>query len=325
MTLCFCTLFDSYYLSRGLAMYESLKARLDTFQLYVFAFDDLTAQVITSLNDSRLTVITLAQFEDDDLKRVKPTRTKAEFCWTSTPSTILYCLQNYNLPHCTYIDADLFFYADPTCLIEEMGSSSVLITEHRSTPMIDRSKIAGKYCVQFITFKNNSEALTVLKWWRDACIDWCYDRYEDGKFGDQKYLDDWTERFSGVHVLQNEGGGIAPWNIQQYRIEGTGPVKFIRKKEKTIGDMVFYHFHYIKFVNTKLTDIGWVPIPRSAINNLYKPYLRKLREINLSLEQSLTGFKTNYTGFSREYTNGIKPLIKSALKSVFRYNIVKTD
>lgn len=325
MTLCFCTLFDSYYLSRGLAMYESLKSRLPTFQLYVFAFDDLTAQVMTSINDSRITVITQEQFEDDDLKRVKPTRTKAEFCWTSTPSTILYCLQNYNLPHCTYIDADLYFYSDPTCLIEEMGTSSVLITEHRSTPMIDRSKIAGKYCVQFITFKNNQEALTVLKWWRNACIDWCYDRYEDGKFGDQKYLDDWPERFKGVHVLQNEGGGLAPWNIQQYHIEDTGQVKYVHKKKQTAGEVIFYHFHYIKFVNDELTDIGWVPIPRGAIHCLYKPYLRKLREINRLLENDRTEFKTIYTGFNREWTIGIKPLIKSVLKYFFRFNIVKTD
>lgn len=324
MTLCFCTLFDSYYLSRGLAMYESLKSRLDSFQLYVFAFDDITAQVITSLNDPRLTVITLAQFEDEDLKRVKPTRSKAEYCWTSTPSTILYCLQKYNLLNCTYIDADLFFYADPTCLIEEMGSSSVLITEHRSTPMIDRSKIAGKYCVQFITFKNNSEGLTVLKWWRDACIDWCYDRYEDGKFGDQKYLDDWTERFSGIHVLQNEGGGIAPWNIQQYLIDGTETVKFVRKKGRKTGAVIFYHFHYIKFVTTELTDIGWVPIPDSAIKYLYRPYLKRLNEIHTSLEKSQIGFQTAYTGFNREWAGGIKPFIKSMLKLVFRYNIVKT-
>ncbi len=36
----FCTLFDSRYMSRGMAMYESLKKHCNNFHLYIFAFDD---------------------------------------------------------------------------------------------------------------------------------------------------------------------------------------------------------------------------------------------------------------------------------------------
>ena len=70
--------------------------------------------------------------------------------------------------------------------------------------------------MQFMLFKNTEGGLKVLNWWRDCCLEWCYNRHEDGKFGDQKYLDDWTTRFKNIHVLRNLGGGLAPWNVQQY-------------------------------------------------------------------------------------------------------------
>ena len=78
---------------------------------------------------------------------------------------------------------------------------------------------------------------------------------EDGKFGDQRYLDDWLDRFNSVVELQNLGGGVAPWNVQQYDITSKrGPVVC---KEKQSGDefsLIFYHFHGVTCRNDgKLT------------------------------------------------------------------------
>ena len=91
----FCTLFNSTYLSRGLVMYDSLLKNCDDFHLYVFAFDDKTNEYLRSQELKNVTVISLSEFEDPDLLRVKPTRTAGEYCWTSTSSTILYCINNF--------------------------------------------------------------------------------------------------------------------------------------------------------------------------------------------------------------------------------------
>lgn len=276
----FCTLFDSNYLSRGLAMYESLRAQTSDFRLYIFPFDDRSAGILRQLSLEHVVVVDMKDFEDSALLAVKPSRSSVEYCWTSTPSTIRYVLNKFNEPHCTYIDADLYFYGDPIALYNEMESRAVMITEHRFTPRYDLSALSGKYCVQYITFKNTADGIRALEWWRDACLDWCFAKEEEGKFGDQKYLDDWPERFPGVHVLQHLGGGVAPWNIQQYEL--TGRQNAIDGIEKSTGkkfQVIFYHFHYVRFYGGRTVDLGDYLLSPSVQRIMYHPYLRHIDEV----------------------------------------------
>ena len=277
----FCTLFDSVYLSRGLAMYDSLTTHCADFHLYVFAFDDRCYDILQSLNLAHMTVISLKDFEDDELLKIKPTRSRGEYCWTCTSSTILFILNNYPVDHCTYIDSDLYFFSSPHTLMDEMGTNSVLITPHRYTPKYDQSQKSGIYCVQYVVFKNDERGLAVLNWWRNACLEWCYNRFEEGRFGDQKYLDDWPERFEGVYVSENLGAGVAPWNMQQYI--------FTKAKENVVGketatgtvfQVIFFHFHSLTFV----TPAYFSPRPyykrnESAIRLLFHPYIQIITQI----------------------------------------------
>jgi len=275
----FCTLFNSNYLSRGLAMYQSLEMQCRSFHLYVFAFDDRCYDVLSRLNLPYATIISLEEFENERLLRVKGSRTAGEYCWTCASSTIKYCLETYQLDHCTYIDADLLFFKDPGVLLQEMGEKSVLITPHRYTPKYDQSATSGTYCVQFMTFKNTAAGMKVLNWWVDRCIEWCYARFEHGKFGDQKYLDDWHNRFHTVHVLQHPGGGVAPWNVQQYSFESHRGI--IRGREAATGqsfDLVFYHFHGFNYTknNSYYLSNNSYELSRNHVKNIYRAYVRAL-------------------------------------------------
>ena len=84
----FCTLFDSYYLSRGIVMLESLASVTRNYHLYIFAFDDLSLRILRELKYDNVTAISLEEFEDEELLKVKPARTKGEYCWTSTPGRL---------------------------------------------------------------------------------------------------------------------------------------------------------------------------------------------------------------------------------------------
>lgn len=277
----FCTLFDSHYLSRGLAMYESLMGNCTHFHLYIYTFDQLSHELLLELNLECVTVIGLDEFEDEKLLSVKTTRSVGEYCWTCTPSVIKHAIETYDLEACTYLDADLYFFSDPSVLIDEIASNSVLITEHRYTPAYDQSATSGIYCVQFMTFKNNAEGMAVLNWWRNACIDWCYARFENGKFGDQKYLDDWPCRFEGVNVLKHLGGGVAPWNVQQYDMKNLG------------FDMVFYHFHGVKFIENNKLDFGNYRLEKDVLALVYKPYICHLERIERKLSASFLEYKSS--------------------------------
>jgi len=59
----FCTLFNTKYLSRGLALYHSLKNVCNDFHLYIFAFDDQTYAILNKLQLPDTTIISLSQFE----------------------------------------------------------------------------------------------------------------------------------------------------------------------------------------------------------------------------------------------------------------------
>jgi hypothetical protein len=275
MKLNFCTLFNINYLAKGVALYDSLIKTCPDFHLYIFAFDDLSYEVLRGENLSNATIIPLADFENERLLAVKANRSKAEYCYTCTPFTAKYCIETFALDHCTYIDADIYFYTDPTGLIVNMGDNSVLITPHNYHSLYDQSAISGIYCVQFVCFKNTADGMKVLNWWADACIKWCYSAYEDGKMGDQKYLDSWPYMFDGVYICRAPGAGMAPWNALGFDLKE-------KNNRLMIGDkpLYFYHFHGLIYLSNQKWYIGGYVIPAATMAYVYKPYIKHLLEID---------------------------------------------
>ena len=291
----FCTLFNINYLSRGLAMHHSLENTCGSFHLYVVCFDEKAYNVLTSLDVKTITPIKLSDFEDKALLEVKKTRTAAEYCWTCTPSVIRYCITHYNLDACTYIDADIFFYQSPEILIEEAGGKDVIITKHNYAKEYDQSKTHGIFCVQFMYFRNSTYGMEILDKWRNQCIQWCHAYLEDGKFGDQKYLDEWPETYaSHVHVSNNSGAGVAPWNIKKFDLtfpESSNPLVANRGKAGSISPIIFYHFHALKFFcDGKVQYTGSIyNVPLKVKKNIYEKYVSLLRAIEKNISKHIQG------------------------------------
>ena len=318
----FCTLFDSYYLNRGLVMYRSLLRVCSDYHLFIFAFDETSRVILEDMALKNATIISLKEFENEELLKAKADRSKSEYCWTCTPSVIEYCLNQYRILECTYIDADLYFFSDPTLLLDELKEDGVLITSHRYTKKYDKSATSGTYCVQFITFRNDTIGREVLTWWRDRCIEWCYARFENGKFGDQKYLDNWTQKFQGIRELVHEGGGVAPWNIQQYKVNENKQTFFVtNKKSGYVFELIFYHFHAVKFLKGNLIDMGSYELPGDSIQ-LYEIYIKEIALVDYDLIK--LGFKKVVQPYkSKNYTPSfVHKLIR---KFAGVYNVMKVN
>ena len=293
----FCTYFDRNYLTRGLVLYRSLARHFQHhFTLWVLCFDATTYQTLDRLHLPGVRLIALEQFEagDSDLQRAKAERNLVEYYWTCTPSLPLYILNHNPEVHLiTYLDADLCFYGDPLPIYAEMGDRSVLIVEHRYTSEhAHLAATSGIYNVGLLAFRRDDRGLACLHWWRDRCLEWCFTRCEDGKFGDQKYLDDWPQRFGGVVVLQHKGAGLAPWNAAQYSVEWN-------EGRLTVDDapLIFYHFHGFKNVarNAVQPAIHMYRLSPLLIEYIYFPYTHALWEAerDIGVSASIMRYERN--------------------------------
>ena len=268
------TLFDSTYLPQGIALHNSMQKVVKEYLLWILCVDKATYKILSKLNLPNVTLLELDKLETADLLEVKPKRTKAEYCWTLTPFAIKFVFENSNIvKRVTYIDADIWFRKSPNLIFEEFAITGkpVLITDHSYSPEYDQSENSGQYCVQFLTIEKN-RGEKVLNDWMEKCIEWCYARVENGKFGDQKYLDDWPLKFKNdVHVMQNKEWALAPWNIDRL----------------PHGHSIFYHFHGLKIVSEKRVVYGPYSIPECVEKYIYHPYLIDLRSaVNIMAEYS---------------------------------------
>lgn len=236
------TLFDHKFLLAGLCLYESLKKHASPFALWILCVDEIVEKQLRELALADVKLIPLREVEDDGLKRVRKDRTAAEYCWTLTPFAPSFVMEREpGVGRVTYLDADLYFFEDPQPFFDEFdqGGGHVLITEHGYAPEYDQSATSGIYCVQFLTFKNTPAARKILNWWQGRCVEWCHARFENGKFGDQKYLDDWPSRFgTAVHVLSQKDRILAPWNVA-----------YVLDQRRVSATPVFFHFHGFRVIS----------------------------------------------------------------------------
>lgn len=276
--LVFCTIFDSNYLDKGLVLYDSMCKYLTDFKLYVFAFDEKCYQILKAENYENMIVVSLKDFESEELLKIKMERTKAEYCWTCSSWTIRYVLDTYNENICTYIDADMMFFSDPTSVFNDMRNNkcSIIIVPHRFETEEEEQKAhdtVGSYCVQFNTFVNDDNGRKALNWWTDKCLEWCYYTLPGTTewYGDQKYLNLFPEMFEGVYICNHYGVGLAPWNTKLVDLYSNNEI--IVKKTNEIFPIVIYHYECVNHLTKHIINVSTVSGTKALNKVVYDPYV----------------------------------------------------
>ena len=271
----FVTIFDKLFIPQGLALLQSMQRHINDFTLWVICMDEKTRDVLDAYNVPNLNLLEIEKLETDELVKIKRVRSRGEYCWTLTAHLPKFVFAaDPEIQRVTYIDSDVWFLADPTPAFKELedAEKAVLITEHNYAPEYAYLNKFGKFCVQFMVF-NRDTSEEVRKWWEDRCMEWCYGRLEDGKFGDQKYLDEFEKLFpDDVHVLQNKNLALAPWNatILDY------------------SQSVFFHFHGVRLLGRNRIHLGRYELPNNLLHSIFRPYYEDLNHaLRFMVEQSV--------------------------------------
>lgn len=281
----FATYFDKNYLSRGLVLYDSLKEYCKEFKLFILCLDKETNEYFQNHSDGFPQVIVVSldeiEFFDKELHSTKDNRSRIEYYFTLSPCLPLYLLKKFHLPHICTLDADILFLDSPKPLFDYLDHHSIVITPHKFSKEIESYIKYGRFNVSFQIFKNDTTGLNCLERWRKLCIEWCGDEYDElnNRFADQKYLDEWPSLYeSKLKILDDNTSGIAPWNLNNFKIINQGK-EFFSNTDK----MVFYHFHNFKIFSELWAANGFKNYgtkPQKSVDILYLIYWQKLAKYN---------------------------------------------
>lgn len=304
-------------------MLRTLRQQCPSAHVFVLCMDDPCRRILEQLELPGVVCISLPEIESSELHAVKKDRNIAEYCWTLSPCFPAWLMEKYpEVDMLTYVDADLMFFSPLSPLFDEIGDSSIAIIEHRFTPRLKHLESRGRFCVEWVSFRRNAEGLSCLNTWREQCLEWCYDRLEDDRMGDQKYLDEWPARYPGTHVLQHPGAGLAPWNFPNYAVS-----KSLSDQISVDGTpLIFYHFHQFQLLDDgSFHRLGSVYLhdgnePDAVYVAYENALIAVIAEVRLVAPAFSAGLKSTMQINSRKWIQRYVPRhIKEVLKRFIKY------
>ena len=280
----YCTIFDSAYLSRALALHESLLRASPTARLAFFCVDDMASALLARMKLERSLIVPHAAFGGGALAQARATRSRAEYCWTCKPFALLHLAGAVaDAQWVVYVDTDMLFFGDPDSALP--AQSHWLITPHNFHPAFEKyAATAGLHNAGYFAMRNSEQGRAAVRWWSERCIESCSVSSTDLIYADQKYLDRLASLFPFGGSSDHPGLNAAPWNVERYRLTSAGGAPMVDGRP-----LLLYHFQALRILSGSLVDLyaGDRRISPPARELVYRPYLNAVRRACERLRREL--------------------------------------
>lgn len=294
------TLSDENFSPRTLAMAKSLKSFEKDAKFFFFHFDDISDEQLEIFTKNGIEPSSVRRFLGEDLfTSLSDSRQYIELMWT-LPSIISSALiseyLNTDFTDVVYLDADLFFFGSPAQIWQEIPPNKISIVRHNfSSRLEEEFPESGEFNVSWVSFPTTIEGAQCASEWATNCTLLCPSTptHLNGKlvYGDQLYLEEWPAKYGdSLHIINNVGAGVAPWNYENYLISETFPITI------NFTPLVFFHFSSHQFGFLLARKMGAVysaisPIPLG----IYRHYEKALLEA--CFELGFRNWKSRFESF----------------------------
>jgi hypothetical protein len=263
--------------------------------------DTMTYEILSKMQLRNVTVLALSEIENEGLRSVKGERKEYEYCWTLKAPLVLHIFENYeDVEALLYLDSDVFLFSNPKKCFEIINQYPVLLTCHNFSESFKHLyKKKGRINAGIVGFKKCNTAIKYIKWWKRKCIEWCYDIVSEGRFADQKYLEEFVKSPGVAYVEESIEMNAAIWNVRDTEVQAVDENVQIDGNQ-----LVFYHFSSFLILNVNEFDLWkWDSLGIGDLQKdmIYIPYAgavaRAIKDIEPYIEnisQVFSGVNVNY-------------------------------
>ncbi|MDF2190580.1 hypothetical protein [Paraflavitalea sp. CAU 1676] len=242
------TICSNNYLAYASVLGSSLRIAEPGASFYLFLCDEKAPNIdYTTIADQ---VIPLAAIEPR-LHELAGKYNIIELNTCVKPHVFQYLLTEKNFDQVIYLDPDIYVYNNLSPSLQvAFENASILLTPHIYTAIpLDGKQPQesvflnfGIYNLGFIAVKKNEEVNRFLAWWKERTYQQGFIDVYNGIFVDQLPINLVPILFKGVHILQDHGLNMAPWNLHERILSQQGK-QYLVNEQTTLK---FYHFSSFK-------------------------------------------------------------------------------